>query len=83
MDILDHSAFFKMTMKYVIYKNEYKLNFLMAHLKVPFSAGFFDDANVADDHLLVDGFAHVVNGQGCHRGSCQSFHLHSGTRNTS
>src|SRR5512139_3534161 len=34
--------------------------------------------DVRDDHLPVDGLAHVVDGQGCHGGCGEGLHLNAG-----
>src|SRR5690606_21272987 len=40
--------------------------------------GLLHQVNITDDHVLLHGLAHVINGQGRHRHRRQGFHFHPG-----
>jgi hypothetical protein len=41
-------------------------------------ASFFDENDASDFDALIQGFAHVVNREGCGGNGDQGFHLHTG-----
>lgn len=42
------------------------------------AAGLFGHSHSCDEHVLVDGFAHIVDGESGHIGGGEGFHLHTG-----
>ena len=41
------------------------------------AAGLFDEVDVRNDHFPVYRFAHVINGEGCHRNGRKCLHLNA------